>query len=527
MSPVHSLPYIETQIQRDVHLLRNSTKKYLHEYESTHGSIFKSLSTSQIRENKSDVNEFFSQLFKAFTESELDVFNHLTMSTWKKNGRITGGSPTPLTDAQQPSPIFKMEKIKGPADLPHPRILETLRHQYESGRLDAGSGDGGDRYIPRIIYRFIREKAEFHLQFQYRINDRDITIHFITFPDSKITICQSKGGTNQMCSTEIAMYQTYAHKVFLWLSMVTRISDQECSGTSLNIYFYMTPFKKNIPGATPSTKEGDALSAIHVNTGLTRKCEDQGEIVIYRTEEWFKVFVHESIHNFCIDFDDDNELPKMNEKLRGTFCIPHGDILLFETYTETWARIINAAFDAYLDQNIRNQTAFIRQVRENLELNAMFSACQIVKILDLMDLRYAHLTIRSKENEMVCRKQYKEATNVYAYYILGGLLSVNMNQFISWCIHHNRHTSKTIRNSYRRNPYMDAIRFLSKPNSGGRGGVLYEFIDFMGDLSRDSRILSVISFCEKQHDKNEKKMAAHHKTMNDELRFATTMRMTL
>ena len=168
-------------------------------------------------------------------------------------------------------------------------------------------------------------------------------------------------------------------------------------------------------------------------------------------------------------------------------------------------------FDAYFDPNVRNQTSFIHLVREKLEINALFSAFQLTKVLELMDLKYAQLTIRSKENELVCRERYKEESNIYAYYILGGLLSVYALPFLSWCMHNNQHNSRTIRNSYRRNRVIDSIRFR------GGGGSLFRFADFMKDAARDSQMLSIVAFCEKRI----------HGKSTDLTRITTTMRMTI
>jgi hypothetical protein len=359
-------------------------------------------------------------------------------------------------------------------------------------------------------------------------------LYFITFPESHISVCHrgsSSSGSgvstasvasasNYMCSTEIAMYQLYAYKVFLWLSIVTALSDKECSGKSLDVYFYMTPFKKLVPGAASSSAESASapLSAIHVNTGLTRNCETNGEIVIYRTEEWFKVFIHESMHNFNMDFID-LDLSAANKRLRDTFCIPHDDVLLFETYTETWARIINTMFETYFDANVRNQTEFIRHVRENLSVNALFYAYQAVKVLDVMDLKYAQITILSPENMEVCRKRYAEETNVYAYYILGGILSVYALPFISWC-RENNHTS-TSTSMPRKLSSVKCIRFSRDGGSSGERSNLIRFVDFICSAARDQVFLGMVAFCEKKVHS----AASSASSASDVLQ--TTMRMTL
>jgi hypothetical protein len=261
--------------------------------------------------------------------------------------------------------------------------------------------------------------------------------------------------------------------------MVGQLANKECS-EKLDVYFYMTPFKKERP-----RHADEILSAVHVNTGLTRNCETHGEIIIYRAEEWFKVFVHESMHNFNMDFID-LDLHDANNRLRQTFCVPHGDILLFETYTEAWARIINVMFDAYFKQaSAQSATGggdtrghFIRNVREKLAKNAFFHVNQIVKVLEIMKLKYSDIT---SANTDVCRKRYKEDTNVYAYYILGGILSAYALPFICWCCDNNQRRNRG---------GINAIRF-SRSNDN-----LEQFVDLLSRMARDPVLLNMISFIE-------------------------------
>ena len=391
---------------------------------------------------------------------------------------------------------YNITEIKNSAnDLPHPRILSELQRSYDIRRHRAnadadgdGDGDGdGDRYIPYKVYQYIREKSELCIQFQTMIRKRAITLYFITFPESHVSVVCSKSASSSSssaCSLEIATYQHYAYKVFAWLSIITSMSDKDCSEKSLNVYFYMTPFKKQRPARSASGDDA-ILSAIHVNTGLTRNCETHGEMVVYRTEEWFKVFIHESMHNFNMDFID-QDLRAANTQLRRTFCIPHDDVLLFETYTETWARIINTMFHTYFHDNDNDhhvtQKHFIRTVREKIAHNTLFYAYQIVKVLEIMKLKYGNITIQSAENTEICRRRYAEETNVYAYYILGGVLSIYAVPFISWCCENNRGG---------KGGRISAIRFSRQP------GVLPKLMDFISHLARDPVILSMIAFIEK------------------------------
>jgi len=418
---------------------------------------------SHIPENKEKTTEFLNHFYERLRNAEFFVYEKMTASA-------------DAVEADEPlRPAFQLTEIKNSAnDLPHPRILSELQRAYDIRRRQHGTDGDDDRYIPYKVYAYIREKSEYCIKFQSNIHGRVISLYFITFPESHIALCNK--GRGGVCASEIAVYQLYAYKVFMWLSIVTSMADKECSEKSLNVYFYMTPFKKQRPA-------GNAiLSAIHVNTGLTRNCETHGEIVVYRAEEWFKVFVHESMHNFNMDFIDMG-LHEANEQLRRIFCIPHDDILLFETYTETWARIINTMFDVYFkkDQSSSSSSTarahFIYTVREKLTSNAVFYAYQAVKVLEIMGLKYAHITIPSAENTEVCRKRYAEDTNVYAYYILGGILSVYTLPFISWCCQHNRGG-------------VGAFRFSQTTNH------LKQFVEFIMSAARDPVILSMVLFLE-------------------------------
>lgn len=490
--------WIEEELQKDATETQETIRALTRDYRSRHTVSPR----TRIPENKEKTTEFLKQFYDRLRNAEYNIYQNMM--------------PSEEVSSASPRLSFQLTEVKNSAtDLPHPRILSELRRTYDirrSRRSSVGDGDGDgdgddDRYIPYKVYEYIREKSEYCIRFQTNIHGRTISLFFITFPESHISVCQKHGrqrgdthASANVCASEIAVYQLYAYKVFIWLSIVTGLANKECSENGLNVYFYMTPFKKQRPA--PHASGDDAvISAIHANTGLTRNCESHGEIVVYRTEEWFKVFIHESMHNFNMDFID-LDLKSANEQLRRTFCIPHDDILLFETYTETWARIINTIFNTYFntDATTASRTHFIRAVREKLADNAMFYAYQAVKVLDIMGLKYAHITVQSAENTEVCRKQYTEDTNVYAYYILGGILSVYALPFISWCCENNSGSS---------------IRFSRNDRN------LPRFVDFIERAARDPVMLSIISFIENASASSASSSGRINKVVKN------TMRMTM
>jgi hypothetical protein len=107
-----------------------------------------------------------------------------------------------------------------------------------------------------------------------------------------------------------------------------------------NIYFYMTTLKKELPYG-PVTQ----LEQYHVNTGYTAPHRGNSDIVIYRKEEWFKVFIHEYVHNHHLDFSHFN-LPFM--KLSKKIYNIDNDILFSEAMAEIWALSINILMISYL-----------------------------------------------------------------------------------------------------------------------------------------------------------------------------------
>ena len=459
--------WIEEELQKDATSAQRTIDTLTRDYRSRHPASPR----TRIPENKEKTTEFLKQFYDRIRNAEYNIYQKMTPDN-DTAAAAASSSSSRLS--------FQLTEVKNSAtDLPHPRILSELQRMYDIRRSRRGGDDGDDdRYIPYKVYEYIREKSEYCIRFQANIHGRTVSLFFITFPESHISVCQKHGrqrgdthASANVCASEIAVYQLYAYKVFVWLFIVTGLANKECSENGLNVYFYMTPFKKQRPAGDDAV-----ISAIHANTGVTRNCETHGEIVVYRTEEWFKVFIHESMHNFNMDFID-LDLKSANEQLRRTFCIPHDDILLFETYTETWARIINTIFNIYFqdDHTGASQTHFIRTVREKLADNAMFYAYQAVKVLDIMGLKYAHITVQSAENTEVCRKQYTEDTNVYAYYILGGILSVYALPFISWCCENNSGSS---------------IRFSRNDRN------LPRFVEFIERAARDPVMLSIISFIE-------------------------------
>ena len=96
---------------------------------------------------------------------------------------------------------------------------------------------------------------------------------------------------------------------------------------------YLTDLKKSLPNETMGEIGPD-----HINSGFTMISDVMSNVVIFRSEEWKKVFIHECFHLFCLDVHGyEKEIKNMMGKM---FNI-ESDFSLFETFVELWARVLN------------------------------------------------------------------------------------------------------------------------------------------------------------------------------------------
>ena len=277
---------------------------------------------------------------------------------------------------------------------------------------------GGSYFFPKHIQQYIDDNATYNLQFTCKIKNRDITIHFVI--------------TSELTPDEVILLHKYVHMMYMWLYILDEYSSKQCS-KSVSVFIYFTPFEKQLPN-----NQLIVLDTEHVNTAYTTGCKESTEIVLYRSEEWFKVFIHETFHNFGLDFSSMN-LQIVNKKMKEIFNV-NIEFNLYESYCEFWARIINTMMYTY--QAIKlNQTlsvsAFKNSFKENMEKECLHSLFQALKILHFMDLKYKLITEKTDENIGICNYLYKEKTSVFSYYIITSLLINNYINFLGWCSKNN------------------------------------------------------------------------------------------
>ena len=178
------------------------------------------------------------------------------------------------------------------------------------------------------------------------------------------------------------------------------------------------------------------LDENNVNTAFTTTCPRDSEIVIFRKEEWFKVLIHETFHNFGLDFSiTNNEL--INSCILNIFDV-NSEVNAYEAYTEFWAEIINSLFCSFFSlKNKMNYNEFLSNVEFYINFERTFSFFQSVKTLKFMGLKYKDLYSKTDQARINRENLYKEKTNVLSYFILKTILINNFQGFLEWCKKNN------------------------------------------------------------------------------------------
>jgi hypothetical protein len=290
-------------------------------------------------------------------------------------------------------PIVHYEQIKNISQIPKP----TTFHFSD---------------FPLNIQQRIDSHSVSALTYSLHLLTKDVTIFFIL----EVAITESV----------IKLYNTYVDIMLVWLYISSQYASKKCT-TNMNIYIYHTGLTKTLPKNLK-----DTLDETHINTAFTRTCPINSEIVIFRKEEWFKVFIHETMHNLGLDFSDMKNAT-CHSKILSLFPV-NSDVNLFEAYAEFWARTMNVLFCSYNNMKHADDiTEFLINTEFFMNYERIYSFFQMVKVLDFMNVSYTTLYSPTVQSHIIRKNNYKENTNVLSYYVITLLLINNYQEFILWC----------------------------------------------------------------------------------------------
>jgi hypothetical protein len=256
----------------------------------------------------------------------------------------------------------------------------------------------------------------------------------------------------------IHKYQNqYLMRMIMWLNWAFKSASDDCSEV-LDVYLFLTDLTKQLPDISHKPLDQD-----NVNTAYTTSCTRHTKIILYRYEEWFKVFLHETMHCLGLDFSS-MDGQKYDQQILSLFrgCDPKTEVSLTETYSEIWAEIVNilccvlcerenhhtraqARAHVHTPRQLRKTKTrktisksperwnkIVQNIQHRLWMEQRFSVFQCSKILSHYGITYEQLC--SGESDI----RYIEQTPVLAYYIIKTILMMNVDMFIEWCKMHNR-----------------------------------------------------------------------------------------
>jgi len=300
---------------------------------------------------------------------------------------------------------MKINKIDSVANIPRPKTL----------RLNG---------LPETIAKSIYNKSLSCITYTFSLYNRNIVIKFVV----------------EESNPDIKRYNKYVDTIIMWLFILNKYSSPNCSKV-ITIYLYLTSLRKKLPN-----NKIDVLNENNVNTAFTTSCQYNTEIVIFRSEEWFKVLLHETFHSFGLDFSDMNTT-ECNKEILSIFKV-YSKVNLYEAYVECWAEILNALFCSFfILKNKRDFEEFVLNAEILINIERYYSFFQMVKTLKFMGLNYVDLYSGNGRVGL-----YKEKTSVLSYYIIKLILINNFQDFLEWCYKYNNSLlqfNKTFQNQMR------------------------------------------------------------------------------
>jgi len=318
--------------------------------------------------------------------------------------------------------------------------------------------------FPEIIRKHIDELTMYEIVYNFSLYGRIIKLYFIVEEDN--------------IELKLDKFNKWVDNIIMWLYILNQYASKQCANT-LAVYFYFTSLEKKLPNSNIFI-----LDEQNVNTAFTTTCPRDSEIVVFRQEEWFKVFIHETFHNFGLDFSDMNNNESKNCILN-IFQV-NSEVNLYESYTEFWAEIMNALFCSFFAlKNKNNIDEFLSNSEFFINFERTYSFFQLVKTLNFMGLTYKDLYSKSEHSRILRENLYKEKTNVLAYYVIKTVLINNYQGFLSWCKNNNLSLLQFKKTLANQKEFCKFIEKNYKTNSMINGVV--ETQHFLNNIQKDRK----------------------------------------
>jgi len=249
-------------------------------------------------------------------------------------------------------------------------------------------------FIPDKIAEYIRENIKYKYVISYNYKNNIINIEYY---------CSKK-------KENIDLFKTIVKRIIFMMLISNTYKN-------LNIEIYDTPFKKTFN--CNNHKKCGKLTQNNVNSGLSYL----NNIVIFRREEMLKLLIHELIH--ALDIDNKFENIKDIEKILEIYNVNHSNLIINESYVETWAIIINIFLEIHEKEKYEKKNK-IKVFRELIKKEIVHSFQQSSKLCVYYNIDDFNKIYRKNNNNV----KYVDSVNTFSYHIIKTINLNNINNFI-------------------------------------------------------------------------------------------------
>lgn len=275
--------------------------------------------------------------------------------------------------------------------------ITILKEQSIEKSLNIEDND----YLPSYIKSYINNKRNVtHIKYKLNFYNKNVFINYYLVDDNK---------SKEELHNEINFLAQFVYLMY-------NITKYKHTNNIFDIY--LTNFKKELGS-------NNIIDVQNINSGLCYFNDINRKVLIYRNEEYIKVFIHEFLHSCHIDkYLHQNTNTNIYEKFN--FDYKKTKIMLNETYTEFWCNIIYISIFSYNLSKNSTINNYINIFDELMEKQVYFSVLQSVKILNIYNIKYLDTINNTVHN-------YSEGTHALSYYYFKSLLLFKYKNVMNMC----------------------------------------------------------------------------------------------
>lgn len=309
------------------------------------------------------------------------------------------------------------------------------------------------------------DKLEFNLKLDWYTDD--LSVYYDIYFYNKNDILIFLKNMNTLIKSTIFLYKN--------INLNTNNNNLFC-------HFFLTNLKKKI-----NWNKRDILDINNINSAVTSKkyikvdCDNDNLILIWRKEEFLKVYLHELVHFFDIDLDSIKHKGKNNNKIIDKFCVDSNIKLIpNEAITDFIAILINCVIYS-TEKNTDLNNIFQNEIK--------FSLFQSIKILKY----YGFKNWNDFYNNNNCNIHFSQNTSVFSYYILKSILFLYYNDTILMLKSININDKYSLNFNYNKDSYSDIINYLIESFKKDDFSKIFEKINLITfDINHNKNLINTM-----------------------------------